>query len=182
MFKKSSFWFFEILKNRKGFTLTELAVTLSILSIMMAIAVPSYFSWLPRHRLQTSVRQIYDDMNLAKIRAVKDNRVVVIKFTPSTNTYSIFLDASVPLNWAYDGATDTYIRHSASLENGVSITGTTLVAHTCGFNNRGMLQTGALPGVIQLTNPTGILMGVEVMNTAGALRIVTSTDGWASWG
>jgi len=181
MFKKRSFWFFKTLKNRKGFTLTEVAVTLGVFGVMTAISVPSYLSWVPRHRLQTSVRQIYDDINLAKIRAVKDNSVAVVIFYPASNDYDIFLDASSPLNWAYDGATDTYIRQRAKLEDGVSITGTTLPAHTCGFNNRGMLPTGAAPGVIQLTNPTGILMGVEVMNTAGAIRIVTSTDAWASW-
>lgn len=180
MFKKRSFCFFKRLKNRQGFTLTEVIVTLSVLGIMTAISVPSYISWLPRHRLQTSVRQIYDDLNLAKMQAVRSNTVAVAIFTPATNQYTIFLDASVPTNWALD-AGETVIRQNASLENGVSITGTTLVAHTCGFNNRGMLQTGAFPGVIQLTNPTGILMGVEVMNTAGAIRIVTSTDGWVSW-
>jgi prepilin-type N-terminal cleavage/methylation domain-containing protein len=181
MSKKRSFCFFKRLKNRKGFTLAELAVTLSILSIMTAISVPSYISWLPKHRLQTSVRQIYDDMNLAKIRAVKDNTVAVIIFYPASNDYEIFLDASDPLNWAYDGATDTYIRQRTSLEDDVTITGTTLTANTCGFNNRGMLPNGAAPGVVRLTNPTGILMGVEVLNTAGTIRIVTSTDGWVSW-
>ena len=80
MCKKKLFCFWELFKNRKGFTLTELTVTLSILGIMMAISVPSYFSWLPRHRLQTSARQIYDDLNLAKIRAVKDNTVACITF------------------------------------------------------------------------------------------------------
>lgn len=180
MFKKKSFCFFKILKHRKGFTLTEVVVTLSILGVMTAISVPSYFSWLPKHRLQTSVRQIYDDMQLAKIRAVKDNSVAVIIFTPATNKYTIFLDASVPLNWALDFG-ETIIKQNVSLETGVSITGTTLAGNTCGFNNRGMLPAPAVPGVVRLTNPTNLLMGVEVMNTAGALRIVTSTDGWASW-
>ena len=179
MFKKRSFCFFKILKNRTGFTTIELAVTLGLLGILTAIAVPSYISYLPRHRLQTSVRQIYDDMQLAKIRAVKDNGVAVVKFTPSTSSYTIFLDASVPLNWALD-AGETIIKQNVSLENGVSITGTTLAGHTCGFNNRGMLPSPAVPGVVQLTNPTGLLMGVDV-NAAGGISIVTSTDGWATW-
>ena len=180
MCKNRSFCFWKIFKNRKGFTLTEVTVVLSLLGIMSAISVPSYFSWLPKHRLQTSVRQIYDDMNLAKMQAVRSNTVAVIIFTPATNQYTIFLDASVPTNWALD-AGETVIRQSTSLENGVTITGTTLPFNTCGFNNRGLLPTSTLPGVVRLTNPTGILMGVEVMNTAGGIRIVTSTDGWATW-
>jgi type IV fimbrial biogenesis protein FimT len=178
MLKKRSLCFWKILKNRKGFTMTEVAVVLSLIGIMTAIAVPSYISWLPRHKLQTSVRQIYDDMNLAKIRAVKDNTVAVVIFTPATNQYTIFLDTNG--NWALDGP-EPRIRQSASLEDGVTITGTTLPAHTSGFNNRGMLPTGATPGgVVQLTNPTNLLMGVEV-NAAGGISVVTSTDGWTSW-
>ena len=178
MFKKKSFCFFKILKNRKGFTLTEVVVTLSILGVMTAISIPSYISWLPKHRLQTSARQIYDDLNLAKMQAVRSNTVVVAQFDPLNNQYTIFLDANG--SWSPD-ATETKIRWNATLEKGVTITGTTIPFNTIGFNNRGMLPFGAGAGVVQLTNPTNLLMGVEVMNTAGALRIVTSTDGWASW-
>lgn len=181
MCKKRSFYFWKIFKNRKGFTLTEVVVTLSILGIMAAISVPSYFSWLPRHRLQTSARQIYDDLNLAKIQAVKDNSVAVAIFNPATNKYTIFLDASVPLNWALDGG-ETVIRQNATLENGVTITGTTFTANTVGFNNRGLSLglPAAAPYQVRLSNPAGLLMGVDV-NTAGGISIVTSTNGWASW-
>ncbi|PLX53610.1 MAG: hypothetical protein C0611_04270, partial [Desulfobacteraceae bacterium] len=92
MYKKRSFCFWKTPKNRKGFTLTEVIVTLSVLGIMTAISVPSYFSWLPRHRLQTSVRQIYDDLNLAKMQAVKDNTVARITFDILNNNYTVFLD------------------------------------------------------------------------------------------
>ena len=124
--------------------MTEVLVALSILGIMIAISVPSYISWLPRHRLQTSVRQIYDDLNLAKIRAVKDNTVAVVIFRPASNDYDIFLDTVLP-NWALDGG-EPVIRQNASLENGVTITGTTLPANSTGFNYRGMLPAGAAPG------------------------------------
>ena len=164
MYKNRSFCFWERLKNRKGFTLTELTVTLSILGIMTAISVPSYFSWLPRHRLQTSARQIYDDLNLAKIRAVKDNTYARITFNTANETYTVFLDLNND-GVQNDGPT-TIIRNNASLENGVDIT----AANTCGFNNRGMSTTGAPQ--ISLTNPTNIIMRINV-TTAGNISIVT---------
>lgn len=169
MLKKRSLCFWKILKNRKGFTMTEAAVVMGLIGIMTAIAVPSYISWLPRHKLQTSVRQIYDDMQLAKIRAVKDNTVSVIIFTPATHTYTIFLD-TILQNWALDGG-ETIIRQNAPLENGVTITSITLPFNTTGFNNRGMLPVGATPGgQVSLTNPTGLIMGVNV-NAAGGISV-----------
>jgi type IV fimbrial biogenesis protein FimT len=178
MFKKRSFYFIKILKKRTGFTMIDVAITLSILGILTVIAVPSYISWLPRHRLQTSVRQIYDDMNLAKIQAVKSNLVAVVLFHPASNNYDIFLDTDG--SWSHD-AGETIIRQGASFEKDVSITGITLPFNTTGFNNRGMLPTGAAPGgVVDLTNATGIIMRVKV-NTAGGISISMSKDGGSTW-
>jgi prepilin-type N-terminal cleavage/methylation domain-containing protein len=173
MFKKSSFCFFEILKNRKGFTLTELVVTLGILSIMMTIAIPSYFSWLPRHKLETSVRQIYDDMNLAKIRAVQGNRNACITFDTVAETYTVFFDVDGIAG--YNAGVDILIKGNVRLENGVDITGTTLTANTCGFNNRGLLPTGFAPALVQgqvsLTNPTNLPMTI-IVNAAGGISVI----------
>jgi prepilin-type N-terminal cleavage/methylation domain-containing protein len=180
MFKKRLFCFFKILKNRTGFTMVEVAVTLSLLGILTAIAVPSYISWLPRHRLQTSARQIYDDLNLAKIQAVKDNANAYITFDTSNYTYFIFLDDQT-INGTYESG-ETIIRNNATLENGVTITATTFTANTVGFNNRGLSLglPAAAPYQVRLSNLTGLLMGVDV-NTAGGISIVTSTDSWAHW-
>lgn len=171
MFKKRSFCFFKRLKNKKGFTLTELVVIFSIMGIMMAISIPSFISWLPRHRLQTSVRQIYDDMNLAKIRAVKDNRNACIQFYPLTDTYTVFFDVDGVAGYLL--GTDIPIKSNVTLENGVDITGTTLAAtaDTCGFNNRGMLSALFAPGQVNLTNPTALVMSVQV-NVAGGISIL----------
>ena len=172
MYKKRSFCFWKIFKNRKGFTLTEVVVTLSILGIMMAISVPSYISWLPRHRLQTSVRQIYDDLNLAKMQAVKDNRNACIEFFSATETYTVYFD--VDGITGYLNGTDIPIKSNVTLENDVDIT----AANTCEFNNRGMSTTGAPQ--VRLTNPTGLIMRVNV-NVAGGISILTSKDGGVTW-
>ena len=173
MFKKRSFCFFKILKNRTGFTLVELSVTLGLLGILTAIAVPSYISYLPRHRLQTSVRQIYDDMQLAKIRAVKDNTAACITFDAVNDNYTVFLDNN--LNGLPDDGAATILRNNATLENAIDIT----AANTCSFNSRG-LRTTAQTQVVWLTNPTGIIERIDV-NTAGSISIVMSKDGGATW-
>ena len=148
--------------NNKGFTLTEVVVTLAILSIMATIAIPSYISWLPKHRLQTSVRQIYDDLNLAKMEAVRRNTDVFVQFSRANDTYSVILDSNN--SGAVDGG-DTTLKNNIALEDGVNINSTSLGGDTVGFNNRGMTVGGAAgTGAVNLTNPTGN-GGVQVLLT-----------------
>lgn len=160
--------------NKKGFTLIEITTVLSILGIMSAISIPSYISWIPRKRLQTSVRHIYDDMNKAKFRAVNTNTVAVIVFSIPNNTYTAFLDSNG--NWALDSG-ETIISNG-TVEKDVNIYGSTFTSNTCGFNNRGM--AAAAPGQVYLTNPSGLFMGVEV-NIAGNVQVISSNDGGSTW-
>ena len=165
------------MNNNKGFTIVELVVVLAILSIIMAISIPNFSAWLPRNRIKTSVRHIYNDMNLARSRAVKDNTVAVMIFNIPNDTYTIFLDTSK--NWALD-AGETIIS-TGGLEDDVDIYLTTFPSNTYGFNNRGMSQpplTG--PYEVYLTNSSGLFMGVRV-NMVGNPTIINSTDGGTTW-
>jgi len=160
--------------NKKGFTIIELTVTLAILGIISAIAVPSYFSWLPKYRLQTSVRNIYDDLNMAKSRAVRANSDIGIAFNTNNENYRVFIDANE--NQIYDGG-ETEIS-TGTLENGVDITGSDFTNNTYGFNSRGM--AAGTTGDVHLTNSSGLFLGVRVTN-AGGLSIISSTDGGGTW-
>jgi len=160
--------------NKKGFTLIELTTTLALLGIISAIAIPSYFSWLPRHKLQTSVRYIYDDMNMARSRAVRTNTDIGIEFNTSNDTYRVFADTD---NDQIFDAGETVIS-TGTLENGIDITNSTFTANTYGFNSRGM--AAGTTGDVHMTNPSGLFMGVRV-NVVGGLSFINSTDGGTTW-
>ena len=160
--------------NKKGFTIIEITVTLAILGIISAIAIPSYFSWLPKHRLRTSVRKIYDDMNMARSRAVRTNSDIGIEFNSSNENYRVFIDTDG--DQILDGG-ETVIS-AGTLENGVDIIRSTFAANTYGFNSRGM--SAGTTGDVHLTNSSGLFIGARV-NSAGGLSFINSTDEGTTW-
>lgn len=75
-----------------GFTLLELMVAIAIIAIVAAMALPSYLSYLPVKRVNGAVRQLFTEMNIAKMKAVSENNNFIIKFNSSDNSYSIYDD------------------------------------------------------------------------------------------
>ncbi len=75
--------------REKGFTLIELMVTVSVLGILAAIAVPAFSQWLPRYRLKNAARDIYSNMQLAKLGAIKQNSDWAIHLDETSNTYRV---------------------------------------------------------------------------------------------
>ena len=66
--------------NTKGLTLVELMIVVSIILIITAIAIPSYFSDLPRQRLKGAATNLLIDMRMARSRAVASNQHYLVCF------------------------------------------------------------------------------------------------------
>lgn len=67
-------------KKSSGFTLIEVMITTAIIGVVTAIAVPGYLSVLPKMRLQSAARDLYSNLQKAKIRAIKENRNISVRF------------------------------------------------------------------------------------------------------
>jgi len=163
--------------NKKAFTSTELLVTLAIIAIMVTISISTYLSWLPKYRLRTSVRQIYNDMNMARSRAISTNKNIGIEFNTLNDTYRVFEDTDE--DHIFDAGEP--VLSNGTLENDVDITGTTFPNNTYVFNNRGMYAgTTTTDGEVRLTNSSGLFLGV-LANFVGYISIIQSTDGGTTW-
>jgi type IV fimbrial biogenesis protein FimT len=82
-----------------GFTMLELMIILFILGILMAIAIPSFSSWLPEYRLKCAVRELYSNMQFAKMRAIRAHETYSLTFNYTGNSYTLQRpDASIKKN------------------------------------------------------------------------------------
>jgi prepilin-type N-terminal cleavage/methylation domain len=85
-----------------GFTLVELLVTVAVLAVVLALAVPSFQGVINRNRVTTAANELASALQLARVEAVRRNRAVVL--CPSTDGTScagadwsrlvIFVDAN----------------------------------------------------------------------------------------
>jgi prepilin-type N-terminal cleavage/methylation domain-containing protein len=76
-----------IVKKNSGFTLIELLVVIVVIGIFVAIGVPNFMSWLPKYRLKSAARDLYSNMQLAKMTAVKSNTNCSITYSTDPDQY-----------------------------------------------------------------------------------------------
>ncbi|MDZ7803054.1 GspH/FimT family pseudopilin [Thiohalophilus sp.] len=66
------------MKTHNGFTITELVITLGVLSIMLALATPSFTQMIKSNRLSTQTNEFISTLNVARSEAVKRGDVINI--------------------------------------------------------------------------------------------------------
>ena len=79
-------------KNKRGFTAIELVVTVAIISIMAAFAIPYIIGMQPTLRVNSAARDLTSELQLAKMKSVSERNNYVITFTTDNNQYSIYDD------------------------------------------------------------------------------------------
>jgi prepilin-type N-terminal cleavage/methylation domain-containing protein len=93
-------------KNRKGdagFTLIELFVVMSIMAVTAAIAIPAFAVWLPNYRLKSAARDVYSNLQLAKLGAVKENKDWAVVFDQSVTPGRYYIVSDDGDNNTWDG-------------------------------------------------------------------------------
>jgi type IV fimbrial biogenesis protein FimT len=85
-------------KACSGFTMIELLVTSVIIAALAAIAIPGFSVWLPDYRLKRATRDVFSNLQLAKMQAIRSNGQYAVAFNPGGQSYQV-VDC---------GADDTY--------------------------------------------------------------------------
>lgn len=165
-------------KNEKGFSLFELMVVIAIISILSVIAVPNFLAWRTSSNLRGSAFNIKSDMQMAKLRAIKDGRDVVMKFDDS-GSYEIFVDDKEGANSTDNNLTrdSGEVLVLARKLDGIRLTsafaGAVANNKVTGFTNRGMVlkdNTSEKTGYVTLAVNNKTIQ-VKIDNKLGLISI-----------
>ena len=140
--------------NQSGFSAFELACALAIMAVIAAFVMPQYLKWLRSYRLGGATTNLVADLEMAKIRAIRENAFVAVQF--EADGYTIFVDngegAGISGDSEHNGSEQ--ILRNRDLPAGVSINigALTFADNRTRFNARGIPPDVAAPEMIQLTN------------------------------
>jgi Tfp pilus assembly protein FimT len=76
------------MRKNSGFTVFELAVSIAVMAVIAATVLPPYLKWLRGHRLRGAVTNMMADLEMAKIRAIRENSIVAVQFCQ--DRYTVF--------------------------------------------------------------------------------------------
>ena len=146
----------KMIRKNSGFTALELATTIAIVAVIAALAMPPYLRWNRTRRLEGAVVNLTSDLEMAKMRAIRENAFVVVQF--GANSYSMFLDtgdgAGGPPNWNQDTGERRILNRR--MPSGVQIDTGSLSFPTFNdkmrFNARGIPPDILAPEIIPVAN------------------------------
>jgi type IV fimbrial biogenesis protein FimT len=174
-----------IMNKQAGFTMIELAVTIAIVGILSAIAIPNGIAWISNSRVKSSARDIVSMIQRARTEAARDGAFVVVSFDPDGNgtfegNYVAFVDdgegtGDTEPDGILDGWADwVNAPTERTLVEGQLAAGVTIIApiFTIGngrtrFNSRGM---PSFAGPVTLTNSSGHTITVRLAS-GGSVRV-----------
>lgn len=90
-------------KSAPGFTMLEVMVTLGIIAIMAAIAIPGFSQWLPGYKLKSAARDLYSNLQLTKIGAVKTGSPWAIVFDTGFTPGRYYICSNPGANGSWEG-------------------------------------------------------------------------------
>lgn len=102
------------MRKDSGFTLIELMVVIAIIATLTAISVPNFLVYLPNARLKSAARDLYSNMQLAKMGSIKQNADWAIVFDTTDGKYQVCSGKGGDGSWS---GTDNVVEETVVLSD-----------------------------------------------------------------
>lgn len=67
-------------RGQRGFTMIEIAVTLTVMALVLALGIPNFAGWLRNLQVRSAAEAMLNGIQLAKMEAVRRNTTVGVTF------------------------------------------------------------------------------------------------------
>lgn len=168
----------------RGFTLLELMITVAVLIILLAIAVPSFQGLMASNRLTAATNEFIAALNTSRAEAIRRGQRVILcassngtgcTDTDWTQGWILFNDSDNDA--AFDGSPEAILRIGSLASPGISIVGNSSVNRYVAYTADGTakhpnnsFQAGTIRVVI---NSTALAQNVNciVLNNGGRIKV-----------
>ncbi len=164
----------------RGFTLTEMLVTLAVLCILIALAAPSFWRLIIDTRMTTEANQFLTTLHLTRSEAIKRNRRVTLckssdgRLCTTAGNWEqgwiVFVDdAAIGLR----EPKDELLRVHGPLSRGSALTGNYHIVHYISYlpNGQTRTATGAMQGgKLTLCSGLSATKGRQIVIATGSGR------------
>ncbi|MCX4026721.1 GspH/FimT family pseudopilin [Endozoicomonas sp. SM1973] len=131
-------------KEISGFTLVELLITLTVLSITVNFVVPSFDSLIRSYKLRAETNNLIASLYLAKSEAIKRNQTITIGVAGAKQSrweegWQIYTDVEKNGNTDFNPSEDKLIKKIVDVKQGIYIASNSQQNNYISFRHNGML-------------------------------------------
>lgn len=163
--------------RQSGFSLVELLISVTIMGILLAYAVPTYQSWTQNSQIRTAAESVQNGLQLARAEAARRNGNV--SFTLTGNDWSVDVvainSASSVFYVPASGAVNVQQRKGSEGSRNAVITSS---QNPIAFNGLGRVTPAPASSVtVAVTNPTGGACATTTVQGMRCMNVVVEPGG-----